>query len=143
MTMTAAMINMYEAIKALQAGNLEEANEYVEVVLAPDDSDMRSRVMAAAILMIETEEDVATLKVMSIYNDMEVFVAQYEEEMAAANKLSVEEQIAATDTASTEDEEISDETLDAIRGGISNMLIALDAKMTKKQKKLIVDMGCE
>lgn len=136
MTMTAAMINIYEAIKALQAGKLEEANEYVKTVLAPDDSDMRSRVLAAAILMIESEEDVATLKAMAIYNDMEVFVAQHEEQITAASPTRLPETSSAV-------EDVSDEMLEGVKEGISNMLIALDAKMTKKQKKLIADMGCD
>ena len=79
-TMTAGKTNTYEAIKALQAGQLDKANEYASAALAleADQIDIRSRVLAAAILMVEIEADAKALMNMAVYNDMVDFVAEVE-----------------------------------------------------------------
>ena len=86
-TMTAGKTNTYEAIIALQAGQLDKASEYASAVLAPDDSDMRSRVLAAAILMVETEADAKALMNMAVYNDMVDFVAEVEAQQPSGRDL--------------------------------------------------------
>ena len=79
-TITTAMTNTHEAIKALQAGQLDKANEYASAALAfeADQIDMRSRVLAAAISMVEIEADAKALMNMAVYNDMVDFVAEVE-----------------------------------------------------------------
>jgi len=80
--MTAGQTNTYKAIRALQAGQLDKANEYAQIALAleADEIDMRSRALAAAVLMVETEADAETLKTMAVYNDMVALINEVEEQ---------------------------------------------------------------
>ena len=75
-TMTAGKTNTYEAIKALQAGDIRTALHYANEALAleADQIDMNTRVLAAAISMVKTKADAETLKTMAVCNDMEAHI---------------------------------------------------------------------
>lgn len=130
-TITTVMTNTYEAIKALQAGQLDKANECAKIVLAPDDSDMRSRVLAAAILMAETEEDAKLLMDMAVYNDMVDFVAEVEAQQPKG-KCLIEAHI--EDEALTRKIKILDENIKAIALKIESV-----NRMTPKAKADIAE----
>ena len=132
-TMTAGKTNTYEAIMALQAGQLDKANECASAALAfeADQIDIRSRVLAAAILMTETEADAKLLMDMAVYNDMMDFVAEVEAQQPKG-KCLIEAHI--EDEALTRKIKILDENIKAIALKIESV-----NRMTPKAKADIAE----